>query len=292
MPNYYCGVDGGGTSCRARIVDHLGNTLGQAQSGSANILLGTEIAMTAIQSAISKAAKEANISDISTISVGLALAGAEQKSAWQALMRMPHPYQKVTLNTDGYGACLGAFLGEDGAIVISGTGSVGISIHQGQQKVIGGREFPISDQGSGARMGLMLIQETLLAYDGLRPSSALSDFILQHFNHDLDAIVTWSKQAKPRDYAQFSPNIFKFAMAHDPLAIELLQITANEIERIILALYRNGAKQIALMGGIGERISAWLSPSTQSLIVAPKGDAMTGALLMAQGDHNLYPQAW
>ncbi|MDD1794196.1 N-acetylglucosamine kinase [Enterovibrio sp. ZSDZ42] len=289
MPKYFCGVDGGGTSCRARIVDENGQLLGEAKTGSANILLGVELAMENIQTAIALAAEQAGIADLSTLSVGMALAAAEQKSAWLAFMALPHPYQHVTLNTDGYGACMGAFSGENGAIVIAGTGSVGIYIENGQQHVLGGREFPISDQGGGAVMGLRLIQQTLLAHDGLRPTSALSQHVLAHFDHNLDAIVSWSKTAKPRDYGQFCPTIFEMAMQRDELAMELLQGSADDVERLILGLNRKGASQVALMGSIGERIVPWLTPATQALLVQPKADAMTGAILMAYGDHNLYP---
>ncbi|OEE69664.1 N-acetylglucosamine kinase [Enterovibrio norvegicus FF-33] len=289
MVKYFCGVDGGGTSCRARIVDEQGHFLGEAKTGSANILLGVELAMASIEDAISQAAHQAGISDLSEISVGLALAGAEQKSAWLDFMSLPQPYGHFTLNTDGYGACIGAFSGENGAIVIAGTGSVGIYLENGNQHVVGGREFPISDQGGGAVMGLRLIQQTLLAHDDLRATSSLSEYVLTHFDHDLDAIVSWSKTAKPRDYGQFSPKIFELAMQRDELAMELLQGSADDVERLILGLNRKGAKQIALMGSIGERIVSWLSPAAQALLVQPKADAMAGAILMASGDHNLYP---
>ncbi|KXF79614.1 BadF/BadG/BcrA/BcrD ATPase family protein [Enterovibrio coralii] len=289
MSKFFCGVDGGGTSCRARIVNDQGQFLGEAKTGSANILLGVELAMENIQLAIAQAAEQAGITDLSSLSVGMALAAAEQKSAWYDFMALPHPYQHITLNTDGYGACMGAFGGENGAIVIAGTGSVGIYLENGHQHVIGGREFPISDQGGGAIMGLRLIQQTLLAHDGLRSSSELAEYVLAHFNNDLDAIVSWSKTAMPRDYGQFSPKIFERAMERDELAMELLQDTANDIERLILGLNRKGANQIALMGSIGERIVPWLSPAAQSLLVQPKADAMSGAILMARGDHNLYP---
>lgn len=81
----------------------------------------------------------------------------------------------------------------------------------GKQYVVGGREFPISDQGSGAVMGLRLIQQVLLAQDGIRPHTPLCDVVMNHFNHDIDSIVAWSKTALPRDYGQFSPQIFSHA---------------------------------------------------------------------------------
>ncbi|MEF1307099.1 N-acetylglucosamine kinase, partial [Vibrio owensii] len=36
MGMYFVGIDGGGTSCRARIKDAQGNFVGEAKSGSAN----------------------------------------------------------------------------------------------------------------------------------------------------------------------------------------------------------------------------------------------------------------
>ena len=137
-------------------------------------------------------------------------------------------------------------------------------------------------------MGLRLIQETLLTYDGMRPSTALSEHVLQHFGRSLDAIVSWSKTAKPCDYGQFSPKIFELAAQNDALAQNLLKGTAKDIERLIFRLKEIGATQIALMGGIGERIQNWLSLEAQEGLVKPQSDAINGALLMARGEHNLY----
>ena len=291
MIKFYCGVDGGGTSCRARIIDRDFNVVGEAKRGSANILLGIAYAAQQIEDTIREAASKANIDDLSTLSVGLALAGAEQKDAWQAFMKHSHPYGSMTLNTDSYGACLGAFGKPEGAIVIAGTGSVGLLLTEGKQYQIGGREFPISDQGGGAIMGLSLIQYTLLAHDGLETSTPLSQAVLEHFNHDLDTIVSWSKKARAKDYAAFSPMIFQFSTQEDPLACQLIKETAAQIERLIFGLQQRGATGIALMGSIGERILPWLSSDALSLLVSPQSDAVSGALLMAQGDHNLYSLA-
>ncbi len=37
MGMYFVGIDGGGTSCRARIKDAQGNFIGEAKSGSATL---------------------------------------------------------------------------------------------------------------------------------------------------------------------------------------------------------------------------------------------------------------
>ncbi|MBV1839633.1 N-acetylglucosamine kinase [Photobacterium ganghwense] len=288
---FYVGVDGGGTSCRARITELNGQVLGEAKTGSANILLGSEVAMASIQDAIATAAAQAHLGPehYAHMRVGLALAGAEQKIAWYDFMAQPHPYAAVTLNTDAYGACLGAWAGKDGAILIAGTGSCGIYLSEGTQHVVGGREFPISDQGGGAVMGLRLIQQVLLAQDGLRPVTPLVSHVMAHFRHDIDAIVSWSKSARPCDYGQFSPAIFDYAYQGDALGIDLLNQTAADIEMWMKALIQRGASRICLMGSIAERIIPWLIPPMQQRVAVPQGDAMDGALAMARGHHNLYP---
>jgi len=291
MTQWTVGIDGGGTSCRARICNISGEVLSDAKTGSANILLGVDVAMNSIVEAITLAAHEAGLSEIQfkDMHIGLALAGAEQKSAWLEFMKLPHPFASLTLNTDAYGACLGAHNGNDGAIMIAGTGSCGILIKDGEQHIVGGREFPISDQGGGAITGLRLIQHVLLAYDGIKERSELVDHVLDHFHNDLDSIVDWSKSARPCDYGQFSPAIFKHAKQGDRVAIDLLKQCANDIDLFLLALNKRGASQISLMGSIGERIVDWLEPTVKPWLVAPQGDAMDGALMMAgKPQHNLY----
>ncbi|WP_260259873.1 N-acetylglucosamine kinase [Vibrio intestinalis] len=291
MTLYRIGIDGGGTSCRARIRDEQNNLIGEAKRGSANIMLGAEIAMASIVEAITEAAKQGGLTeqDFAKMHVGLALAGAEHKGSWQKFMALSHPFASMTLNTDAYGACIGAHNGDDGAIMIGGTGSCGIYLEGGQQHVVGGREFPISDQGGGAIMGLRLIQQVLLAYDGIIEKTPLAAHVLNHFDNDVDAIVEWSKGAIPKDYGQFSPAIFQHAYQGDPLAISMLKQTAADIEMFLIALNKKGATRICLMGSIAERIQDWLSPPVQQWIVTPQFDAIEGAIMFAgKPEHNLY----
>ncbi len=291
MTLYYVGIDGGGTSCRARIRDEQGNFIGEAKSSSANIMLGAEIAMESILDSITQAAQQGGLSEkqFAQMHVGLALAGAEHKSSWQKFMALSHPFASIVLNTDAYGACVGAHNGDDGAIMIAGTGSCGIYLQGSEQHVVGGREFPISDQGGGAVMGLRLIQQVLLAEDGIGEKTPLAEHVMAHFDNDVDQIVAWSKTALPRDYGQFSPAIFKHAEQGDSLAIAMLKQTAADVEMFLVALNRKGATRICLMGSIAERIKAWLSPPVQNWVVTPQFDAIEGALMFAgKPAHNLY----
>ncbi len=138
-------------------------------------------------------------------------------------------------------------------------------------------------------MGLHLIQQVLLAQDGIREKTPLAEHVMAHFENDVDNVVAWSKQALPRDYGQFSPAIFQYAQQGDELAIEMLKQTASDIEMFLVALNKRGATRICLMGSIAERILHWLSPPIQQLIVKPQFDAIEGAIMFAgKPEHNLY----
>ncbi|WP_368856164.1 BadF/BadG/BcrA/BcrD ATPase family protein, partial [Klebsiella pneumoniae] len=85
----------------------------------------------------------------------------------------PHPFASIAFTSDGVAACLGAHSGADGAIVIAGTGSIGLGFAEGRDLRVGGYGFPISDEGSGADLGLKAVQLALRAFDGRHEQSAL-----------------------------------------------------------------------------------------------------------------------
>ena len=82
------------------------------------------------------------------------LAGVGRKGLLEQLERLPHPFRSVIYIHDATIACIGAHGGRDGGIVIVGTGSVGFAVVEGREFRIGGYGFPISDEGSGADLGL------------------------------------------------------------------------------------------------------------------------------------------
>ncbi len=121
------------------------------------------------------------------------------------MLTMPFPFASVRLTSDAFGACLGAFGGEEGAILIAGTGSAGLIYRHGQLHTCSGRGFPISDLGSGAWLGLRAIQQSLLCHDGILPPSTLAIRLLDHFKRDQAEVVRWAARAIPADYGRFAP---------------------------------------------------------------------------------------
>ncbi|ACT05539.1 ATPase BadF/BadG/BcrA/BcrD type [Dickeya chrysanthemi Ech1591] len=285
----YAGVDGGGTGCRARIYRADGTPLGQGVGGRANLLLGVETVRQAVDDALAQALKHSGLheQDRTRLHVGLALAGAEHRSAYRAFLALPSPDAVQVLNTDALGACLAVNQGDDAGVVIAGTGSCGLAWHQRTITAYGGHEFPISDQGSGARLGLAALQYLWGVRQGWALPSALSQQLALPFDNDADAAV-WLDQARPGDYARFARPVFDCARQGDALATSLLQQTAYEIEGLLAAVATQSPPRMALMGSIGLNIRPWLAERWQQRLSPPDGDALDGARLIAVHGYALY----
>ncbi len=280
----FLGIDGGATTCRARIVDAKDTVLGEGEAGTANPRFGLKPAFGEILAATRKAMAAAGLAEsaVSELHAGLGLAGTGQRRDRDAVLAHPHPFATFALATDAHTACLGAHAGEDGAILILGTGSCGWAIVGGQPRRIGGLGFPISDHGSGAWLGLTAIRRALLTADGVEPGTALSRAVMARFDDDTDTAVAWQSEAQPRDYAAIAPLVIAHAAEKDPLAVELMQASAAEATLLADALLATGISRLALMGGLAPHIRPWLPTQLQDTIVEPAGDALDGAILLAR----------
>ncbi|MCS3454627.1 glucosamine kinase [Aeromonas sp. BIGb0405] len=278
---YWVGVDGGGTHTRARIRNQKGELLGEGRAPGSNLELGIDLAQRHVLGAVQGAMTAARLPDsaLARMSAGLALASAELESCYRDFLAQPLPFAETRLTSDAFGACLGAFGGDEGAILIAGTGSVGLIFQGGRIRTCSGRGFPISDLGSGAWLGLRAIQQSLLCHDGILAPSLLAVRLLDHFGRDQAALVRWAAQAIPADYGRFAPWVFEAAKDEDPLAQALLAETRDQLETLIGGMLAQGANQVALLGGIGERLRPRLGHLP---LVTPQADALEGAILFAK----------
>lgn len=283
-PARYIGVDGGGTGCRARVEDADGNVLGAGVSGPATTRLGLDAAMASIETAIGAAMEEAGLTtqDRARIHAGIGLAGIGRKGAREALLARPHAFASQSFASDGLIACIGAHAGQDGGIVIVGTGSFGLARVAGQEVRVGGYGFPISDEGSGADLGLQAIRLALRAHDGRHDFTPLLTDVLARFGHDPFEAVAWMDRATATDYATFAPLVMRHADNGDPAGRRIVQGAAEQIDGLVRALVERGAPRIALIGGLSSAIEPWLAPDVRRRLKPVDMDAVSGAILMAR----------
>jgi glucosamine kinase len=265
------------------LADVEGAVLGEGSAGPANIRFGLQESFAAVLRAAEQCLAQAGLSfgDADIVSC-LALAGASEPTHLAAARAYEHPFTRAVFTTDAQAACVGAHGGKDGGIIIIGTGSVGWAVVNGREHRVGGWGFPVSDEGSGAWLGCEAARRVLWAYDGRTPWSGLLKRVYERFNGDPHAIVRWMGAARPRDFAVLAPLVLDYAGRGDVVARELLQLAAGHIDMIAQRLAALGVSRVALAGGIAPGIEPWLAPATKRLLVAPEGDALSGALLLAR----------
>lgn len=283
--DYFLGVDGGGTGCRARLEDADGRALGQGLSGPATTRLGVPAAWASVLRAVDAAYDEAGLDSAARARtrLGVALAGIGRKGALAELEAIAQGFAATVFTSDAMGACIGAHTGRDGAIVIAGTGSVGIGMVAGRMLRVGGYGFPVSDEGSGADLGLRAVQLALRARDGRIELSALMYEVMARFHDDPVEVVAWMDAATASDYATFAPMVMRHADQGDPMARRIVQAGAEQIDVIVRHLFDQGAPRVSLLGGLASPLEPWLAPDVRRRLRPPDGDGVAGALVLARG---------
>ena len=288
----FIGVDGGASSCRVRIEDASGKVLGSAKGGATTIKFSAEKAWATVLQTITEAlvVAQINLDDQHyRFHVGCGLTGCELPEACaQFLQKKPAYFTTVCLRSDAYTACLGAHAGQDGAIIIVGTGSVGLQICDGETTQVSGWGFPHGDEGSGAWLGMEAVRLTLqwLDHRFQEPNTALLEIIFQKFDRDLTKLVVWANAANSTKFAEITPLIIQQLQQQDPLARSLIQRAAHEAERIGWALAQSASRgkilPCCLCGGLVQFIEPYLTAEFKKRMVACQHDAVYGAIALVK----------
>lgn len=284
MEKLYLGIDAGGTSCKGRLVTANGTKLSEYKTGAANIHLGVDYVLKEVFECAKGCLHLAKKSDypINALNVGIGMAGISHGKDLKQQMMKKSPFAAIKIKPDAYIACLSAHYGNDGAVLISGTGSIGYYIKDKIGYSLGGHGFMLGDQGSGANLGFKAIRQAVLAYDGFIEPSLLTQEIMVHFNNDVVQMLNWSKEAKPADYAQFSVITLDYFKKNDPIAKKLVSECLDDLSMILEKLYEKTQKPIGIVGGLGNALKPLLLKRYPDKIIEQPIDSLLGASLLAR----------
>ena len=280
---YFIGVDGGGSGTRVRVTDAAGTPVGAGEGGPSALGQGIEQAWQHVQAAIERAFAEAGLPQPhpAHCAIGLGLAGAHSPARCDAFMNLAPAYGRVALDTDAGTALLGAHGGAPGAIVAAGTGSVGEALRRNGQRVsVGGWGFGIGDEGSGAWLGLAAMRIAHRALDGRTHTGPLARAVWRMAGGQRDALLDWCVRAGQHGFARLAPLVFDNADA-DGAARRLLDEAVQALVEMADALDPAGDLPLVLTGSIAQRLKPRLPTALAARCVAPQGDAVAGALLLA-----------
>jgi len=280
----YVGIDGGGSKCRACIVTADEKILGVGLGGPANPFHGLAQAKASILNAVEMALTEANLpnSIASELIAGVGLAGVNLPSLFDEMNKWHHPFKSMALTTDLHIACLGAHQRDQGAVMISGTGSCGYAFTQGVATHIGGHGFPHGDKGSGGWAGLQAVKAVLLAHDGIGPKTLLTELVEQALGASGIMIVEKLGAAKAADYARLAPCVLQAARLNDDVAVSIMQDGGDYLSAIAEKLWQLNPGRLSMIGGFAEPMQAWMVPSVVANLSEPLSTPEMGAVYFAK----------
>ncbi|MBL4940647.1 MAG: ATPase [Colwellia sp.] len=281
----FLGIDGGGSKCKAIIMNENNEILGSGLSGPGNPLHGFEQATNSIIESARLALKDAKLENIklNELNAGVGLAGVNLPVLFAQMQAWQHPFKKMFLATDLLIACIGAHQGEDGAVIITGTGSCGFSYVDGHEFMIGAHGFPHGDKSSGAWFGLQAAKQVLLSLDGIVESSIMNDALLAKLGcKDDTALVETIAGKAATFYAQLANLVFDAAEQGDKVALTIVAEGAEYINNIARTLWTRNPPRMSMIGGLTSRLKPWLDKNLQQQLSEPLNAPEIGSVIFAK----------
>lgn len=279
-------VDGGASSCRLAAFSENGEVLARVViDAHASLSLGVAAAWSHIDAGLQALRSELQLeSHWQPAVLSMGLAGSLHSERAQELLALVHPATRALLNTDGYAQLTGATGGKAGICLAVGTGSV---MHwQGQDGIAhmaGGWGFPVGDQGSGAWLGVRLLQVFIAHKDGHTCDSTMMDAVEQCIGSSAASIVAWTTETRSGVIAQLAPLVLDAADAFDPVACNLVDEAVEHCMKLICLAPED--LPVYVVGGVGLRLRPWFSETLDQRLCLPRYDALRGLWHIARIEH-------
>jgi len=270
---FFLGIDGGGTGCRAAVADAAGVVLGRGEAGPANIASDPVGAARNILVAAEAAVAAAGGGEV--VAAGLGLAGANAAGAAERL-RDALPYRRMAVVTDGITAVKGALGVADGVVAALGTGSVFAVQRGGAIRQIGGRGLVLGDEASGAWIGRAVLSAALRAVDGFAPMTPLLAGLVEEMGGP-DGVVALSLRARPADFAALAPRVVE---SGDPAAVSIMARAEADVVEAVQVLMGMDDLPLVFLGGLGTVFAR--RTGSRFRLQQPSGSALDGALMLAR----------
>ena len=280
--NQIVAVDGGASGCRLAAFSVDGELLARVEiPRHASLTLGVEAAWQHINDGLQLLQNKLDIGqDWQPSTLCLGLAGTLQEDKRTKFLQLLGDDIPVRLFTDGHAQLMGATRGQPGVCLAVGTGSV---IHwcdkDGSRGMAGGWGYPAGDQGSGAWLGIRLLQIFTAHRDGQQCNSSMMAMVEQHTGSSVSAIQQWTTQSQSAVVAQLAPIVFAAASAGDNTAVALVEEAVAQC--LTLVDCAPAHLPVYVTGGIGQQLLAALSGPLDGRLQPVNGDALQGLWYLA-----------
>lgn len=288
----FIGIDAGGTKTKFASYDEMGNSLKECVLPSCHILQKSEREVVAIlKEGLNKVI---NQNDEVQICIGMAGYGNDPSLRMRIenvceLAFAPYPY---ILKNDAQIALAGALNGQDGILVIAGTGTIALSTIHGEEHRCGGWGYQLDDAGSAYWIAKRLLECFVRQSDMRDEKTQLYEHVKQacglQNDYEIIAYINNTLSARRDQIAALAINVYKLAQQEEPNALRIYQEAAEKIVELILCLAKSFKTQVnvSYAGGVFQAKDFILKPIMKQLpshikLHEPKFSPEYGAYLLA-----------
>jgi glucosamine kinase len=305
MSGVVIGVDGGGSGCRAVLVDPEGRELARAEGGPAVADGRPDGPAVAAVGRVCRTVLDRAGAASSAAALWAGLAGAGREGARGGVedgLRALQLARRVRVGTDVDAAFQDVFGQGPGLLLVAGTGSVGRGRGPGGSETrVGGWGPMLGDEGSGYALGLEGLREVVRAADGRGLDTRLTATLLADLGLSIEGpgdevghlLVEWIAGASRDEVARLAPRVVETATEGDLVAATLVAGAVDALVRHAAALGDElgpwpDPPRVALAGGLLAPGRPLCAPLTEALaaagfeIVAGPLDAARGAAELAR----------
>ena len=251
---YVIGVDGGGTKTEAVAYDINGEVLARSLTGFGNLVNGKEEALNNITTSIEELINKLGEDGLKGIYLGIA--GSEVGDHAEIIYKeVKSKFQRDSIVMNDGDLALKALLeGEDGILVIAGTGSTAFGVKDNRQTRCGGWGHLLGDEGSAYKISIEAFKNMIHEEDFGLERSELSQAILDKLNmNHVDEIVGFIYSATKDEIAAMAGLVSVYAEKGDKFAINVLVNEGREIAKAAERVFKKlGFEKcrIGLVGGV------------------------------------------
>ena len=251
---YYIGIDGGGTKTKFDLFDSDKNSIASITTPTIH---PAQASFKEVVSVLNTAKEKllANINDRDyVLKVGAGLGGYGINADYRKKLEdeFSTVFEEFKLYSDAYAAMLGALAGEDGILMIAGTGSIALAKVGDETFRCGGFGYRYGDEGSAYSIGKALISRALKEADGRLDKSIISDLVADYFDNIGINIIATSDFSRDK-IAGLAAAASKYVENSDSVR-DIFLAAAKEISLHIKAIGKNfeSGKRIRLsyIGGV------------------------------------------
>lgn len=294
---FYIGIDGGGTKTKFTIINHKDEIINSVEKGTCHYnQVGFDGLERVLTEGLADLIKEKiEVTSIKGICLGLAGYGKVKEDALKVERIVKKVFENIPykLLNDVQIAHAGALDGKDGIVIISGTGSIGYSLFNGESRRVGGWGYTIGDEGSAYWIGRQAIEAYSKEADGRLEKGKLYEIFNKKLGLEDDyALISYINNELKADrgkIAKLARLCSQAALDGDITASKIFDNAGKELACLINTLGNVGKDKVtaSYIGGVFkaedlliDKIKINLNKNIE--LIPPKYSPDMGACLIAK----------